>query len=978
MPSTGFIKIRIGLDINQLRTDLRRSERLLRNQARKFQTLGSQLTSAITIPFIAAGAAGIKLANDLDVNFNKIENLVGVTGSQLDEFRAGVSSLSTEVGKSQRELSEALFAVTSAGLRGSEGLQILERSAKASVIGLGNITEIARASSAVLNAYGKENISASRSVDILTAIVREGNLEAESLAPVIGRVIGLAAQMGVSFEEVGASIATFTRLGVNSEEAVTALRGTLANFLNPADQVRKRLEEIGQTTADIRNKIANDGLTNTLIYLIDAFKGNEEALGDLIPNIRALSGVLGTAGTQGETYREILNSINRSTGIVDQGFQRVSKSADLQFKRALVQLQNVGIELGNKLIPIVLKIVNVVTDLVTRFQNLSPALQESIVKFGLIAAAIGPVLSTIGFLQSALSSTIGLLLTLAPQVARAITLAFGPVGIAIAGITAAAVIITQNFDLVKLRILEVTNGIIGLYNESIVFRGAVESITAFFSTLWEIAKGLFNTFRELFSSVGSGIKAIVTGEFKKLPDIFEKASAELLLQNIETKNNILKIWEDALDNIVEPRELLKINKSDVDNFFAPIEQKFKELKKKFEDIFNFSGGGLGGSVTNIETPQSVQVSNTGPDIDKLLNNRTFSIALETPDLKPFINDLLILDQAYEINKQKAEELAAVITGGLQAAFVSIGVAIGNALANAKSFGDGVQAVGLTAVSAFADVLQQIGELIIKAGFAVEAMKRALATFSGVGAIAAGVALVGIAQFIKSSIASKLSAPPALAEGGLAFGPTFALVGDNKNASVDPEVISPLSKLKDILKDALKKLIKPLFDSAQISPLTFETAGISITQPEPVKSKNNKNASVDPEVISPKTEVINKLINQNSLSKPFSNITQTPVFNQIKEIIRDNINLIVKPLIDSPGISIPQSTDGSRFSIFQNIDFASGGNFGQSNPDVVSPFSLALSKLSFSDPTKVEIIGEVKDTQLTLLNRTGESKFRRLK
>jgi len=40
--------------------------------------------------------------------------------------------------------------------------------------------------------------------------------------------------------------------------------------------------------------------------------------------------------------------------------------------------------------------------------------------------------------------------------------------------------------------------------------------------------------------------------------------------------------------------------------------------------------------------------------------------------------------------------------------------------------------------------------------------------------------------------------PALKDGGLAFGPTLAMVGDNKNASADPEVIAPLSKLKDML------------------------------------------------------------------------------------------------------------------------------------------------------------------------------------
>lgn len=40
--------------------------------------------------------------------------------------------------------------------------------------------------------------------------------------------------------------------------------------------------------------------------------------------------------------------------------------------------------------------------------------------------------------------------------------------------------------------------------------------------------------------------------------------------------------------------------------------------------------------------------------------------------------------------------------------------------------------------------------------------------------------------------------PRLAKGGLAYGPTLAMVGDNKGAAADPEVISPLSKLQEML------------------------------------------------------------------------------------------------------------------------------------------------------------------------------------
>lgn len=48
----------------------------------------------------------------------------------------------------------------------------------------------------------------------------------------------------------------------------------------------------------------------------------------------------------------------------------------------------------------------------------------------------------------------------------------------------------------------------------------------------------------------------------------------------------------------------------------------------------------------------------------------------------------------------------------------------------------------------------------------------------------------------------IPAIPKLAEGGIAYAPTLAMVGDNKNSNVDPEVISPLSKLQDMVANAV--------------------------------------------------------------------------------------------------------------------------------------------------------------------------------
>ena len=67
------------------------------------------------------------------------------------------------------------------------------------------------------------------------------------------------------------------------------------------------------------------------------------------------------------------------------------------------------------------------------------------------------------------------------------------------------------------------------------------------------------------------------------------------------------------------------------------------------------------------------------------------------------------------------------------------------------------------------------------------------------AIAIGGAMVAAAAVMTALVnKSAQKNAPKLAKGGLAYGATYAMVGDNTNASIDPEVIAPLSKLKQML------------------------------------------------------------------------------------------------------------------------------------------------------------------------------------
>ncbi len=121
----------------------------------------------------------------------------------------------------------------------------------------------------------------------------------------------------------------------------------------------------------------------------------------------------------------------------------------------------------------------------------------------------------------------------------------------------------------------------------------------------------------------------------------------------------------------------------------------------------------------------------------------------------------------------------------------LGAGIGAVLSGATQ---GLNLMG-TALSNLADMLQDIGRSMIRQAMAMIAFQKTLFK-NPVVAAAAGVAFVAAGVALKNK-AEQLNAP-ALAQGGVVFGPTMALVGDNKNAAIDPEVVAPLSKLKDMM------------------------------------------------------------------------------------------------------------------------------------------------------------------------------------
>lgn len=156
-----------------------------------------------------------------------------------------------------------------------------------------------------------------------------------------------------------------------------------------------------------------------------------------------------------------------------------------------------------------------------------------------------------------------------------------------------------------------------------------------------------------------------------------------------------------------------------------------------------------------------------------------------------------LEQVGGAVKETIQGFAQSLSTFFANSIVAAAEAIGQIMAGDLGFGGLMKAILLQ----FANFLKQIGSQMIQFGVMIIAFKSALKSVlaNPWAAIAIGAAMVAAAAVMTALINKQAKEnAPKLAKGGLAFGPTYAMVGDNPNAGVDPEVIAPLSKLKDMM------------------------------------------------------------------------------------------------------------------------------------------------------------------------------------
>jgi TP901 family phage tail tape measure protein len=328
-------------------------------------TLGS------VVPLAAAGAGiavGVFAKRSLDAaiafdeSFTRIAAISNATAADISAWKEEVLSLAGETAKAPEELADALFFLSSAGLKANQIMPALEASAKAAASGLGETADVANIVASALNAYAGAGLTAASVTDTLVAAVREGRAEPEEFAGALGRILPIASQAGVTFDQVAASLASLSNIGLDVNEAVTAMRGVIQAIVAPGSMAADALKKIGLTAQDMLDAISEDGIIGALRMLDTAARENTDTQADyigvlrqVVPNVRSLTGVLGLTGQKAEKVDAIFDRVLNSTGAMGDAFKTTAESDAFKLRKALNDLAIAGQRVASDALPAIVE-----------------------------------------------------------------------------------------------------------------------------------------------------------------------------------------------------------------------------------------------------------------------------------------------------------------------------------------------------------------------------------------------------------------------------------------------------------------------------------------------------------------------------------------------------------------------------------------------------------------------------------------------
>lgn len=504
-----------------------------------FSNAGKALTTSVTVPIVAAGTGLVKLASDFQEANNTIRIGTGATGEALqglqNDFKAVYTSVNTNISDASQVIADLN---TRTGLSG-ESLQTLStQMLRLAKITGEDINTLIPASTRMFQDAGISTEDYGDALDYTFKVSQSTGIGVSRLQELMTKFGGPLRQMGFDWQTSAAMLGKFEKEGVNTELVLGSLRIALGKM------AKEGISEPNKALQEMITRIKEAGTAgeaNTLAMEMFGAKAGP----DMAAAIR--EGRL--------DLDELISSIGGSSETIEKAAKDTETIGDkfiiLKNKMA-VSLEPLGtklIEAVESAMPSIEKLIDGITGIIEKFTSLSPAQQDLVIKFAMVAAAIGPVLSVIGkviTIGGTLFSTFGTISTAIGGLSGAtgalgtvFTALTGPIGIIIAAIAGLIAVFVTLYNSNE----EFRNTVNTVWNEvKTIISGIIEALKVLFSTFIEFAK-------QIWDKYGQDIMNIITVAFNFIAD-YIKNTLEIIKNVINIATNILKgNWQGVWDSI---------------------------------------------------------------------------------------------------------------------------------------------------------------------------------------------------------------------------------------------------------------------------------------------------------------------------------------------------------------------------------------------------------------------------------------------
>lgn len=401
----------------------------------KLAGVGRTMSLAVTAPLLGAAGAAIKFSTDFNAGMANTQSL-GLAAERVAELKGNIQTMAVEVGKNTTDLADGLYQVVSAFGDTADTAAILKINAQAAAAGLATTTDAINLTSAVTKGFGDTSAAAvQHTSDLAFQTVKLGQTTFPELAASMGRVVPIAASLGVKQEELFGVMATATGVTGSAAEVSTQLRGVLQSLMAPTDSMNELLESLGYESGAAMLQQA--GLQASIENIVAAAEATGAPLQNYLGSIEGQTLALALAGPQADIFTEKLTAMGDVAGASEAAFLAQTQginAAGFTMQQLAVKSEVLMQKLGDGLAPalgivltMVTPLVDWVGDLASQFAALDATTQTMIVAGAGLVAALGP------------------LLTMLPMIATAVGVIASPVGLVIGAVALLGAAWVANF-----------------------------------------------------------------------------------------------------------------------------------------------------------------------------------------------------------------------------------------------------------------------------------------------------------------------------------------------------------------------------------------------------------------------------------------------------------------------------------------------------------------------------------------------------